>query len=224
MRSEVAVTRKTLAGRPRVLLAVEVQDSFPQAEIAGRPGVLAREVTGQKPLGRPLADPGEGDQPSLHLFVGEGRKSGQIDFRPSQANHVLGFPLREPELTQLLGIDRRKPLADREGVGLLEGLPEGLDEAVADRECSVQGDLLSRDGGDEGFPGIRRERWPQSAEALDYRPEYQLGGRERHEAVEVERAAEVAAHRLRGRFPSWLDEHTSPAGHDPNLAPFEDSV
>src|SRR5918999_5590029 len=181
-------------------------------------------MAGRKPARGPLADPGQGHEPGLHLLVRERREAAEVEIAAGEADRVLGLAAREADRHELGRLCVSDPLPPREGVGVPDGLAEGGDQPVADGEGRSEGDLLRGDRGDERLEGVGCERRTQAAQALDEAGENRLRGGERCEAVEVEQAAEVAAYGLGERRLSGLDPDARLGRSDPHLDSVEDSM
>src|SRR5437868_14813649 len=92
---------------------IEIGDRPAQGEIAPRPGVRTGEVPREEPVGRPLAEPADGDNACLHLRVGQRGERVQVDPGARQPDRVLRLAAREAERDEL-GLARLgKPLAPR---------------------------------------------------------------------------------------------------------------
>ena len=67
-------------------VTIERGHRLPQSQVAGGPGVRPREVAGEEPVRRPLAEPAERDEPGGHLLVGqrcESSRSRSLRARPT---------------------------------------------------------------------------------------------------------------------------------------------
>src|SRR5262249_45372129 len=113
---------------------IECGDCLPQAEVAPRPRLRPREVTGEEPLGRPLADPALRDELSLDLVVRQPREAVEVELRPGEAEDVLGLPTREAERDERGVVGESEPLAGRERIRAGAATAVRGDQAVADRE------------------------------------------------------------------------------------------
>ena len=58
-------------------------------------------MAGEEPLGRPRAEAADRDQPGADLVVVSSRERVEIDRIAGEAEHVLGFAVREAEREQL---------------------------------------------------------------------------------------------------------------------------
>ena len=164
-RVEALAERAHLVGRQVAAFAVEARDRLAHAEVARRPGAGPREVAGEEPVGRPLADPRQRGQRGLDLVVGQAARarprSRSLRARPID---VLGLAAREAERDSSSGSARGQPLARRERVGVLGADAEALDQPVANREGGVERDLLRGDRRDEALERLDRDRRPEAAE------------------------------------------------------------
>src|ERR1700746_2975441 len=86
------------------------RNRLPERQVAGRPGVRAREMAGKKPFRRPDADAAERDESRAHLVVGERCERVQVDVGTGEADDVLGLPPRETEGDELLLARAGEPL------------------------------------------------------------------------------------------------------------------
>ena len=73
-------------------------------------------MTGEEPVGRPLAEAADRDDPLLHLVVGQESKAAQVEFRACEAHDVLGLASREPERKELVFGGERNSLPALAGV------------------------------------------------------------------------------------------------------------
>ena len=124
----------------------------------------AREVAREEPVGRPLAEAAERDEPGGHLLVRQRRELVEIEVAPRQPDHVLRLPVREADREQLVLGRLGNPLAGRERVRVLVGGPVALDEAAPDRRRRLERDLLRRDRGDERLERAHLQRRPEAGE------------------------------------------------------------
>src|SRR5205814_6442557 len=108
--------------------------------------------------------------------------------------------------------------------GVLAGLAEALDQAVADRECGEQRDLLRGDRRDERLKRVRRERRPEPRELRDELPQDLVAGRERREGVQVELEAEQLLDDRADPLVERLDGDAARRSLDPHLATLDDTV
>ena len=97
-------------------------------------------------------------------------------------------------------------------------LTETLDQAVPDRECCSQRDLLRRDRGNEALERLDRDRWPETAQLLDELREHRLARGERRELLEVELCPEELAHDRLDLRVERIDVHSSRRVGDAHFA------
>ena len=164
------------------------------AQVAGRPGVRAREVAGEEPVGRPLAEAAQRDEPRLHLVVGqrgEPCRSRSLRARPSTYSALRR---EKPTRERSSSLDARDAFARRGRRNASARLAVALDEAAADRERGVERDLLRRDRGDERLERIGRERRTEAREQQHEPREHVVARRPAREGVEIERRAEQRQH------------------------------
>jgi hypothetical protein len=121
-------------------------------------------VAGEKPVGRPLADPRQRSQCRFDFFVRQQRDRVQVEVAARQAGRVLGLAMREAEREELVRLGRSQPFARRERVGVLGADAEAVDQTVANRERGVERDLLGGDRRDEALEGLDGDRRPEPAE------------------------------------------------------------
>src|SRR5919108_729929 len=86
----------------------EGRDRLSQAEVAGGPRTRPREMGGEEPVRRPLADPRQCDEALLDLCVVEQAQSVEIDLRAGERDDILSFTAREPEGEDLVRIRERE--------------------------------------------------------------------------------------------------------------------
>src|SRR5437868_5230671 len=203
---------------------IERGDRFPQTEVAPRPRLRPREMAGEEPLSRPLADPALGDELCLHVVVGQERETPEVELAPRESDDVLGLPPREAEPDELLLLHEGEPLARRERVRVAGALAERGDQPVPDREGGEERDLLRADRRDEGLERVGSEWRTEPSERRNEPREHGLGGRERSEAVEIELEAEQLAHDGLGLGVERLDVDTAVGRRYPHLASVDDAV
>ena len=100
-------------------VTIERSDCLPQSQVARRPGVRPRKVAGEKPVGRPLAEPADRDEPRRYLLVWKPGERVEIEVAAREADDVLRLAGREADADQLLLGRLRDPFACRESVGEL---------------------------------------------------------------------------------------------------------
>ena len=179
MRSQVLEGLESRARRADIDVTIERAHRLAQREVARRPGTRTPEMAREKPVGRPLAEAADGDDPLLHLFVGEESKPGKVEVGAREPDDVLGLAPRESERNELLLGRRRYALSARKGPGATDRLAQPLDEPVADRDRRIERDLLRGDRGDQRLERVGRERRSEAGEADDERRQLLLGGRPR---------------------------------------------
>ena len=181
-------------------------------------------MAGEKPVGRPLADPGQRGQCCFDLVVGQKRERIQVEVAAREAGRVLGLTMGEAERMELVRLGRGQPLARRERVGVVGADAEALDQTVANRERGVERDLLRGDRRDEALEGLDGDRRPQPAEVARETRQDRLSCGERVERVEVELGAEQPPHDRRDLGIERL--HVDSAGRlgDPDLPSVDDPV
>jgi len=182
---------------------------------------MARE----KPVGRPLAEPADRDDPLLHLLVGEESQRVEVEVGAREPDDVLGLAAGETEREQPFLRRERDAFAGRERPRAADRLAEALDETIADRNSREERDLLRGDRGDERLERVGRERRSEAGEADDERRQLLLGGRPRGEGDEVEVEAEQPANdRLRLRIERLDLDGASVGRRDPYLPATDGAV
>src|SRR5690348_5658528 len=101
MRSQVLEWLEPRARRADIDVTIEPAYRLAQREVAGRPRAWTPEVAGEEPVGRPLAATTNGDDPLLHLVVGEQGEVSEVEVGARKPDHVFGLPAREPERNKL---------------------------------------------------------------------------------------------------------------------------
>src|SRR5205823_12873943 len=181
------------ARRADIDVTIERAHRLAQREVARRPGTRTPEMAREKPVGRPLAEAADGDDPLLHVFVREESKPGQVEVGAREPDDVLGLAPREPERDELLLGRRRYALSARKGPDATDRLSQPLDEPVADRDRRIERDLLRGDRGEQRLERVWGERRSEAGEGDDGRRERLLGGRPRGGGDEGELEADQPA-------------------------------
>src|SRR5438067_9089764 len=76
---------------------IECGHRLAQAEVARGPRFRPCQVTGQIPIGRPLAEPAHSDELRLHLVVGQHRERLEVELGTCQPDDVLRLAARETD-------------------------------------------------------------------------------------------------------------------------------
>src|SRR6266576_6731994 len=139
MGGEVLERVEALARLPNIESTIKIGDRLAQGQVSPRPCVRAGQVTREKPVGTPLAEPAQLDEARLHLVVGELRERAEVEVGAREPNDVLRLAAREAERDELLLGGRCDPLPCGEGPRLAELLAEPLDQPVANRERAEEG-------------------------------------------------------------------------------------
>ena len=181
---------------------------------------MARE----EPVGRPLAEAAQRDEPRLHLVVRQRRECGEIELRAGEPDDVLRLAPREADRKELVLARARDPLAGRKRPRHADLRAEALDQPVPDRGRGEERHLLRGDRADEHLERVGDQRRPESDERRHELAEHLVAGRPGVERLEVEREPDERAHDRLGLAVERLGVDAAGRRLDAQLASADDAV